>query len=575
MTRGRGRSGRLALALLFMVLLVGWAAPAIAVPGQVTNPKTYGGPSYDPAFSMPATAAEGQSKLWYHDQRWWALIVESTSTHSVRVHELMPDHSWRPTSALVATDALDSGDALEAEDGTVHVVTRHADGVLYYTRLTYDPTTHDYTTDANQVITSRGGNSTATIAEDRTGRLWVAFATPYDVSVAYSDDAATWTTIMLSKTGDGTTPEAASIVAFGDRLGLLWSDQAQDSFFFAWHRSGDPHAGHWTREVALSGPNEADNHISLVRVPTDGPDTVAAVVKTSLGDSGEADTSALIKLLLRADDGTWSATPVSTIADGLNDPVLQVDASTDTFRLFATANGSIVEKQAPITDPRFRPGRGSLFVLSTEGVVGNAAVSKDPVDFRSGLVVLASDIKVNAYRHAELPLPVSTDVVIPEDVIPPHSPTALQARALSPDTAILSWAPVTDGDRWSPANDGVPVAGYVIQRDGIEVGTVTSTSLQDRARPASETAGPTSVTYEVLAVDEAGNRSAPARVTVELPAAEPSRLPRLVGVSALVLASIAGLVGARRLWLAQHPPEPHWSVPDYPPADLDRSRTSN
>jgi hypothetical protein len=111
---------------------------------------------------------------------------------------------------------------------------------------------------------------------------------------------------------------------------------------------------------------------------------------------------------------------------------------------------------------------------------------------------------------------------------------------------------VTAGDHWVPAASGVPVAGYVVSRDGVDVGTVTTTSWRDRPRrdPKSDL----TLTYEVAAIDGAGNRSDPAPVVVELPADQASRTPGLVGFALVGLATIcaglaarhAGLLGARR-----------------------------
>src|SRR5688500_8158001 len=110
---------------------------------------------------------------------------------------------------------------------------------------------------------------------------------------------------ILSDTGTGGTPEQAALVAFDDRVGVLWSDQSTGSFSFAYHQDGaDPLA--WTREVALQGQAVADNHISLKRVPSEPPDTLVAAVKTSAGDRAETADTPLIRVLVRAPDGQWS-----------------------------------------------------------------------------------------------------------------------------------------------------------------------------------------------------------------------------------------------------------------------------
>ena len=83
-------------------------APASADEGSV--PRTYQGAVYSRSYPQPPTQGENQSKLWFHADAWWALLVEPTG-RSLRVYELMPDHTWRATSAVVNDDVGDVGDA--------------------------------------------------------------------------------------------------------------------------------------------------------------------------------------------------------------------------------------------------------------------------------------------------------------------------------------------------------------------------------------------------------------------------------------------------------------------------------
>ncbi|MDH5262668.1 MAG: fibronectin type III domain-containing protein, partial [Gammaproteobacteria bacterium] len=55
---------------------------------------------------------------------------------------------------------------------------------------------------------------------------------------------------------------------------------------------------------------------------------------------------------------------------------------------------------------------------------------------------------------------------------------------------------------WSPSVDNVAVAGYEIRRDGTLVTTVTGTSYTDTGLSPN-----TNYTYDVQAIDDAGNRS--------------------------------------------------------------------
>jgi hypothetical protein len=559
------RGGRRGLALAAcLVVLAGPLPMASAAP---VSPETYIGTSFGDQIVAAPTRMENQSKIWWHDDAWWALLVESTGT-TVRVHELTKDHTWRPTSAVVTADVENVGDAL-VDGNLTHVLSRNGDQALQYVRLRYDEATRDYSAEAPVLVTPRGGTaSAATLALDGTGRLWAAFATVRRVLYSWTDNGRNWAPMeVLADTGTGGTPEQAALVAFDDRVGVLWSDQSTGSFLFAFHQDGaDPLA--WTREVALQGQAVADNHISLKRVPSEPSDTLVAAVKTSAGDRAETADTPLIRVLVRAPDGQWSDAPVSTVAEDLNGPVLLVDEGTRRLHLFASGGGDIVMKEARLDDLRFEPGRGDLFVLGGGNAVSNATVPKEPVNARSGLVVLASDMDNRTYRHAEVPLSSPEPVVDPDDQTAPSTPGTLQGRALSDERIVLTWSASTDGDQWAPARDGVPVKEYVVVREGVEVATVPSTSIQDHLARAPDDTTAKSVDYAVVAVDFAGNRSEAARLTVELPAVGATR-PALVGGLALAgLAAVAAgalLLRRRRRQLA---------LPTLPPNSAQRESVS-
>ena len=516
------------LPLVAAALAMGGIGPAAA--DRPMPPQTFEGPGYSATYTEPPTGSENQSKLWFHADAWWALLVEPTG-RSARVSELMPDHTWRPTSAVVNADVGDVGDALRDGD-TVHVVTRGSDASLFYVGLSFDAAAREYRVGAPVLVTPRNSSSPATIAKDAAGVLWVGYANATNVVVTRSEDGGlTWGRVTtLASGGDTTfTPEVGALVAYDDRVGMIWSDQATGSFRFASHRVGDDPTI-WVQEVAVAGPTVADNHVSLDRIPGEAGDTLVAVVKTGFGDPIGAPAAGLIDLLVRAPGGQWSTVPVSTVDDGLNDPILQVDLATRTLRVFAQHNDSIVMKSSSLDALAFPPGIGTTFVNGTGHQLSNPTGTKGPVDARSGLVILASDWHSWTYRHAELSLgPPPAD---PGDQVPPTPPATLRAQVISPESVVLSWEAASDGTRWVPGGSGVPVAGYVVSRNGAEVTTVTSTGWEDKTRID----GTTVVEYSVSAVDASGNRSAPASVTAELSGADQSRTLVYVAIGLLVLA---------------------------------------
>jgi hypothetical protein len=543
MMRRGGRSTRFCVAILACVaLVIGSGTLAVAEP---VGPRSYAGTEYSSELPLPPTRAENQSKLWFHADSWWAMLLEAEG-RTVRVFQLMPDHTWRATPTVVNPDAGDTGDAVVDGDA-VHVVNRRRDGSMYYVHLVFDPAAGEYRSEEPLLVTTRGSNTSSSIAVDTAGRLWVSYATVNNVVVTYSDDGGrSWGRFnVLANTGNGETPEVAALVAYDDRIGVLWSNQGEGAFEFASHRDGDD-PDNWTVERGPAGEAQADNHISLKRIDGEPSDTIVAAVKTSRGDRGEAPDSALIELLIRAPDGVWSKVTVATVADRLDDPVLAVDEETRTLHVFASQGGDIVTKQTSLDDLSFPPGLGNLFILGAGGALVDPTVARAPVDSRSGLVVLASDAADRRYRHGELPIVPVEPAADPDDHTAPNPPGRLQAQALTPETVVLAWAPANDGDRWVAAADGVPVKEYIVMRDGEEVARVTSTSVQDEIDGA--TSG--TVEYVLQAVDHAGNRSSPVRLTVELP--EKSTSPgTLVGLGLLIAAALAGLYAFLRRRLAE------------------------
>ena len=516
-------------------LVAGGLAPAAADQGAL--PRTFGGPAYSSTFPQPPTEGDNQSKLWFHANAWWALLADKTG-RSLRVFELMPDHQWRSTASVVNTDVGDVGDALQ--DGeVVHVLTRRSDSSLYYVRLTFDAAARDYRVAPAVLVTSRKSNSPATIAKDAAGTLWVGYANATNVVVLPSPDGGqTWGRIVTLATGASKTQEVGSLVSFDDRVGMIWSDQAAHGYRFASHRAGDDPTV-WTREVAATGLTLPDNHVGIRRVPGQAGDTLVAVVKTSDGAVASDRVPGRIGMLVRAPGGKWSTVPVSGLADGLTDPSILVDLVTRTVHVFAAHDVGIVEKTAPLDDLRFQPGIGEIFINGAGHQLTYPTTAKDAADARSGLVVLATDSESFSYRHAEEALTPSTPVPDPTDHLAPTPPYAMRAQAISPESVVLTWNAANDGSRWFPGGTGVPVAGYVITRNGREIARVTSTSFEDEPRTAAQATGATTVEYSVIAVDASGNRSTPATLRAELPGSE---RPRTLVMGAILLLGLAGLI---------------------------------
>ena len=539
-----------------VVIALGSAVSAVATtaaPPAIGGSHTYAGPDYGEGTPVP-TADRPQSKLWFHDGAWWALLI-SAEDEALHVAELMPDHTWRMTATVVnATPGID-GDALPFGD-TVYVAGRQAGDRLTVSRLTYRPDAREYVQDQGFPTTVRVGHVDApTIARDSTGRLWMAFTSATNVGVVYSDDdGVTWSDVVQlpHEAAEVERSDLAGVVAFDTSVGVLWSDEVDGAFHFAVHEDGDG-VDDWTLETPVQGPAMSDDHLNVKVYPGE-PDTVVAVVKTSLGDAGEPDDSPLLLLLKRTGDGAWTQHTVATVADDHSRAALMVDTTHEAVHVLAHApvvGGAVYLKSASLAAPVFPPGRGTPFIQSGNDVLRDVAGTKMPVDARTGLVALAVDERQHRYVHGEVALPLPDGGTMPQavgDDEPPLPPQGVLARATPDGAVVVRWSPAVDAASWWPGAVGMPVSEYQVLRDGTPVGTTRQTEFNDDA-----TAPERSYEYQVVALDHAGNVSPPSEsVVVALPEAQSDvegllTNPLVVSLSAVVLIGLAAVALTRSL----------------------------
>jgi hypothetical protein len=533
----------LLVALLLAQLTV--AAPGHAASGDVL-PRTYAGAVYGAPDDVSPTAQQPQSKLWFHDGAWWALMVRAGEA-GVGVHELMPDHTWRPTGTVVDAAPSAVADVL-SQDDLVHAVTRRSDGTLQVVTLAYDGGARAFRPTSTVDVAVAPQAEDVTIARDTLGRLWLAWTVLTRLAVTRSGpDGRNWLE-PFTPTPEGLglgLGEKASIVAFDASVGVMWSDQDAGAFHFAEHRDSDPDDV-WVSQTPLAGPAMADDHVNL-KVLDGDPDVLVAAVKTSKGDLGEGATEPSILVLVRpAAAAAWTSAVVGTVAERLTRPVVLLDRGNRLVYVFAAAgSGRVVFKTSPLDELAFAPGPGGRFV--DEGAsarLSDPTSTKQSVHAGTGLVVLASDTTTARYSHAEsaLPAPVGGLTDLPDDT-PPSPPPAVTVRAVGPDVQV-SWEEALDGTGWAPAREGVPATSYVVYRDGEQV--ATTQRLRHVEQPPGD---PSAHRYAVEAVDLAGNRSGLSPEVGAVAAAAPqsgsgSRLP--VAVALLVGVAGLGLVTAAR-----------------------------
>ena len=121
--------------------------------------------------------------------------------------------------------------------------------------------------------------------------------------------------------------DISSVIAFGPgKIGVMWSNQSQDAMYFAVHVDGAIDSTWQASKQAIAGPGEADDHINLKSLQSDGTGRVYAAVKTSLTTSN----SPSLRLMVRDPaTGNWTKLPLRPgVSDNFTRPVVMLDTST-------------------------------------------------------------------------------------------------------------------------------------------------------------------------------------------------------------------------------------------------------
>ncbi len=428
------RTRRAAGIAAFLAALVAASALGALLPapsGAAEGDVGVEGPAYVAATNP--TYARAQRKVWTHDGHTFAALLETQPTgpgddpDADHVVHRLDGATWVPTDTTLDTRATAKVDVVSVGD-VLYVVSHKyvstATGVAVtqagdttrINRLTYTPATGTYVADAGfpRTVNSFRAES-LTLAVDATGTLWVTWVRASRVHWQRSlDGGLTWSipTDLTDPHATTSADDIAAVVAFGDRVGILWSDQdpAHDGFWFTTTDAGsDPGPVGWTAaEAADVGPGVADDHVSLQAL--DGH--VYAAVKTR-SDTGA---NPLVSVLHRTPEGTWTNHTAYAGSTNVTGPVLQLDATRLTAELFVTGpevagqhgelGGFIYRKSAPLDALSFAAGLGQPVMARAGAHLNDATGAAAPRTAATGLTVVAADAATGRYwHHHESPPP--------------------------------------------------------------------------------------------------------------------------------------------------------------------------
>jgi hypothetical protein len=377
---------------------------------------------------IDVTADKPQSKLWFNDGFWWALMFD-TASNTWHIYKLTWPNQWVDTGMMVDNRPTSRGDALW--DGTHLYVASlvrfsYANQARLY-RYSYNPTTDTYTlepgypvvilkTDSSTPNPVTGSAETMAFDKDSTGRLWITFTQSKKVWVNTGlDDGKDWGKPFLVSSATSATnladDDISSLVAYrdasGPAIGVLWSNHTTNSMHFSYHKDGDPVSVWQPIEQIYTSKCAADDHINLKSAQSDPSGAIFAAVKTSFGDGGcnTTTSSPLIRLVVRMPNNTWKVATFGAVSEDHTRPLVLLDTTNRKVYMFATSPtscGVIYMKSTSMDNPDFssEPKYGTPFISSsTYTCINNATSTKQTVDAVSDLVVLAADESKKVYLH--------------------------------------------------------------------------------------------------------------------------------------------------------------------------------
>lgn len=384
-------------------------------PSQPTNRQglqIHVGHRFPSTVAKAPTADTVQSKLWFHDGTWWGVLL-GASSQTFAIHRLEPDlATWTETPVVVderreaRADVLWDGDHLYAVSGG----TSAGDPVpVLLMRYSFDPAAGSYVLDAGYPIRlADTGVGSLTIAKDTAGVVWVSYIIRGQVWLNRAAGDGAWGEPFPLPGAGESIADVSAVVAYGGRIGVVWTSQADGTVTLASHADDEP-ADAWTSTTLLEGTQAVDDHLSARSL--DGPDgtTLFVAVKTSrdiLPDGEGADAQVL--LLELTPTGERHQHVYGRLADHHTRPLLLIDEEHRELYLFAVSPfgaGSVYYKRTSADAIEFAEGKGAPFLdVPARPAVTDPTSTKQNLDGSVPLVVVAADESTNVYLHGVLPL---------------------------------------------------------------------------------------------------------------------------------------------------------------------------
>ena len=262
--------------------------------------------------------------------------------------------------------------------------------------------------------------------------------------------------------------------------------------------------------AALTAPLQNATVVSVASIAANATDNVAVIGVRFLLDGATLGAEDLVA----PHTLSWDTTLVANGTHRLSAVARDAAGNTATSAVVTVtvSNATI----APAAPSNLASGNitSSSIALSWSAPAGNVSVAgyrifRDSVQVGTSVIPAVTDTGLaasTAYRYAvsaydaagnssilSAPLIATTLAASAPDVTSPSIPTGLTATSVSASQVVLAWRPSTDN---------VGAVGYRVLRDGVQVGTATTTGFVNTALTPNN-----SYLYTVSAYDAAGNNS--------------------------------------------------------------------
>jgi hypothetical protein len=353
-------------------------------------------PVFQVDFKDP-TADKPQSKLWYQDDSWWALLPRSSGPSLWQ----RTAAGWKEHPEVNQTLQNIPGRAdVWAEKDAVTAVGVSPDSLVVFRLI---PNHGQFKTQilAALKIPIKENIETATIARDAKGAWWVAADGNTSIYIWHSTDGHTWSKAILLKEGVS-KDDICTVTRIKGAVLVIWSNQKDQAVQCRQHQNNTP-PDHWSAETNIeTGHETADDHLHTA-LTSDG--TLWLVTKNSV------DSNAFPQLVLRVrhpSDGSWSNFPYAPRTP-------QAEPSRPV--IIATPTGALIEAHTIYDKTDRYKGRivftridtSTANILTHEqtliqpdvnlhAIINNCTTPKAPFPDGAPWIVLASDAQGRVYE---------------------------------------------------------------------------------------------------------------------------------------------------------------------------------